>query len=105
MDIYEPDMYCKPYEIAWFIGSISASGSDRMPASCVVGKPYACAGIEDYECAGGESAYIVLNKFLENEVVMKKIEMEPGLKDKTFIIQVNFKFNILTQKGTYSFFV
>lgn len=98
-------MYCKPYEIAWFIGSISASGSDHMPASCVAGKPFACEGIEDYDCAGGESAYIVLNRFLENEELMKKIEMKPGLKDKTFIIQVVSKRKSLTQQITCSCFV
>lgn len=55
-----------------------------------MGKPNFCRGIENYEKAGPHCIFILLDYFLNHKTILKNIQCEAGLKNKSFIIQVLF---------------
>ena len=103
-DIIEPDINVGEREMDW-ITSIFPDGHGRthtwvsnsnhiVDKLMVVGKPLKAGGIENYSKMASQGIFFALDYFINNEAVLQSINMsQPGLQDKTFIIQVKPSYN------------
>ncbi|XP_056638797.1 glutamate dehydrogenase, mitochondrial-like [Diorhabda sublineata] len=71
--------------MTWISKALSKYGESSQLAVC--GKWVEAGGIEGYRYASSQGAFSALNNILNNEDLMKKCDLKPGLTDKTFIIQ------------------
>lgn len=89
VDVPAPDYGTGEREMAWIADTYQAftSGHDINSLASVTGKPIAQGGVRGRTEATGLGVYFGLKQALENKGDMKKLNLEPGLPGKTFIIQ------------------
>lgn len=87
IDVPAPDYGSGPREMAW-IADTYMSLSDELDAhACVTGKPVTQGGIRGRNEATGRGVYYGLKNTCEDLPLMKKFNIEPGLENKTVVVQ------------------
>jgi len=88
-DVPAPDIGTSEKEMSWMMNTYkSIIGHDDMnPAASVTGKPMSQGGIHGRVSATGRGVYHGIDTFLNSDYCMNRVGLEPGLKNKTFIIQ------------------
>lgn len=89
IDCIGPDMNTGPREMGWMADAyLKTLGFQNVDSAAVVsGKPLHLGGLRGRLSATGRGMYAAAEFFLEDEELMKKIGLTPGLKGKTFIVQ------------------
>ncbi|GBG82065.1 hypothetical protein CBR_g34345 [Chara braunii] len=83
-----PDYGTGMQEMAWIKDMYTVLVPDDLNAVAVVtGKPLDEGGIEGRTEATGMGVFFCLREFMNNEELMSKINLKPGVKGKTFIVQ------------------
>lgn len=87
IDVPAPDYGTGPREMSW-IADTYASVSDELDAmACVTGKPVTQGGIRGRNEATGRGVYYGLKAACEDTELMAHYSLEPGLENKTVIVQ------------------
>ncbi|KAJ7544655.1 hypothetical protein O6H91_09G087800 [Diphasiastrum complanatum] len=88
IDVPAPDYGTGPQEMAWIKDTYEhMKSTDINGAACVTGKPLEEGGIHGRHEATGLGVFFCLREFLNDQDLVKKLHMSPGVKGKTFIIQ------------------
>ncbi|XP_045487866.1 glutamate dehydrogenase, mitochondrial isoform X2 [Pieris rapae] len=89
IDVPAPDVNTSGREMSWIVDTyIKTLGyNDINAAACVTGKPINGGGIRGRVEATGRGVFITASEFIHDEQWMKLIDLEPGFKGKTAIIQ------------------
>eukprot|EP00117_Sycon_ciliatum_P001423 scpid94788/ scgid7094/ Glutamate dehydrogenase 1, mitochondrial len=89
IDVPAPDMGTGEREMAWMVDSYKMSfGHGSLDAHAVTtGKPITQGGIHGRISATGRGLFHSVEQFINNTCFMDMIDLQPGFKDKTFIIQ------------------
>ncbi|CAH3996415.1 unnamed protein product [Pieris brassicae] len=89
IDVPAPDVNTSGREMSWIVDTyIKTLGyNDINAAACVTGKPINGGGIRGRVEATGRGVFITTSEFIHDEQWMKLIDLEPGFKGKTAIIQ------------------
>jgi glutamate dehydrogenase (NAD(P)+) len=87
IDVPAPDYGSGPREMAWICDTYMSLSDEIDAHACVTGKPVTQGGIRGRNEATGRGVYYGIKNALEDEELMKVYKIEPGLKDKTIVIQ------------------
>ncbi|CAH0716631.1 unnamed protein product, partial [Brenthis ino] len=89
IDVPAPDINTSGREMSWIVDTyIKTLGyHDINAAACVTGKPINGGGIHGRIEATGRGVFLTISTFIHDEYWMKLIDLQPGFKDKTAIIQ------------------
>eukprot|EP00188_Purpureofilum_apyrenoidigerum_P001796 Plantae.Rhodophyta-Purpureofilum_apyrenoidigerum.ctg20284.p1 GENE.Plantae.Rhodophyta-Purpureofilum_apyrenoidigerum.ctg20284~~Plantae.Rhodophyta-Purpureofilum_apyrenoidigerum.ctg20284.p1 ORF type:complete len:487 (+),score=84.84 Plantae.Rhodophyta-Purpureofilum_apyrenoidigerum.ctg20284:1-1461(+) len=88
VDVPAPDYGTGPREMAWMRDTYQQMRNDDIDGlGCVTGKPVNQGGIRGRDGATGLGVYYGLREFLNNEELMSRLKMTPGVRDKTFVVQ------------------
>lgn len=88
IDVPAPDYGSGSREMAWIADTYATFKYDDLNAlGCVTGKPLGQGGIQGRTEATGMGLYFGVREALNNTEDMKKIGLEPGLKNKRIIVQ------------------
>ncbi|KAJ8724226.1 hypothetical protein PYW08_015700 [Mythimna loreyi] len=89
IDVPAPDFNTSGREMSWVVDTyIKTLGyQDLNAAACVTGKPINGGGIHGRVEATGRGVFMTINYFLHDDYFMKLVEMTPGFKGKTAIVQ------------------
>ncbi|XP_031562890.1 glutamate dehydrogenase, mitochondrial-like [Actinia tenebrosa] len=89
MDVPAPDMGTGAREMSWMADSYDMTlGFGNLNAyASVTGKPIHLGGIHGRVSATGRGVFHGIQNFLDSEKYANMVGLEPGLKDKTFIVQ------------------
>lgn len=86
-DVPAPDYGTGAKEMGWIMDTYRQLKSDLNAEGCVTGKPIPQGGIRGRTEATGRGVYFGIREACRNKEDMKDLDMEPGLEDKTFIVQ------------------
>lgn len=88
VDVPAPDYGSGPREMAWIMDTYAALKHGEMNAAgCVTGKPVNQNGIQGRTEATGRGVFYGLRTACSFEEDMAKLNLKPGLKNKTMVIQ------------------
>ncbi|PZC79201.1 glutamate dehydrogenase, mitochondrial [Helicoverpa armigera] len=89
IDVPAPDMNTGGREMSWIVDTyIKTLGyQDLNAAACVTGKPINGGGIHGRVEATGRGVFMTINYYIHDPYFMKLIDVKPGFKGKTAIIQ------------------
>ncbi|XP_059061497.1 glutamate dehydrogenase, mitochondrial-like [Achroia grisella] len=89
IDVPAPDVNTSGREMSWIVDTyIKTLGyKDLNAAACVTGKPIHGGGIHGRVEATGRGVFMTINNFIHEPKYMQMINVEPGFKGKTAIIQ------------------
>ncbi|XP_034839299.1 glutamate dehydrogenase, mitochondrial-like [Maniola hyperantus] len=89
IDVPAPDMNTSGREMSWIVDTyIKTLGHRDLNAlACVTGKPINGGGVHGRVEATGRGVFLTTSTFIHDEHYMKLIDLQPGFKDKTAIIQ------------------
>jgi len=83
-----PDMGTGAREMAWIKDTYEQFNSQNVDsAACVTGKPVHAGGIRGREEATGLGVYIGIREFLNKQSIYESLNLNPGIKGKTVVIQ------------------
>lgn len=86
-DVPAPDYGTGAKEMGWIMDTYRQLKSDLNAEACVTGKPIPQGGIRGRTEATGRGVYFGIREACRNKEDMEELGMEPGLEDKTFVIQ------------------
>lgn len=86
-DVPAPDYGTGAKEMGWIMDTYRQLKSDLNAEGCVTGKPIPQGGIRGRTEATGRGVYFGIREACRNKEDMKDLGLEPGLEDKTFIVQ------------------
>jgi glutamate dehydrogenase (NAD(P)+) len=87
-DVPGPDMGTGEKEMAWMMDTYRFyNHSNLYAAAATTGKPLSFGGISGRKESTGLGLYYCLREFMNDSEYMNKVNLTPGIKDKTFIIQ------------------
>jgi len=88
VDVPAPDMGTGAREMAWIKDTYEQFNSQNVDsAACVTGKPVHAGGIRGREEATGLGVYIGIREFLNKQSIYESLNLNPGIKGKTVVIQ------------------
>ncbi len=88
IDVPAPDYGTGEREMAWILDTYRILGGEDINASaCVTGKPVEIGGIRGRKEATGRGVYYATRELLQDEEMMNPINLNPGTKGKTVVIQ------------------
>lgn len=90
IDVPGPDVGTGTREMSWMADAYKKlqGYQDLHASACVTGKSLSAGGIRGRTESTGLGVYYAMREFMDSEWLTKKYGLEKGLKDKTFIIQV-----------------
>jgi len=87
-DVPAPDYGTGPREMSWISDTYSALVADELNTEgCVTGKPVPEGGVRGRLEATGRGVYFGVREACDNPEDMKKLNLNPGLEGKRFIVQ------------------
>ncbi|XP_041968508.1 glutamate dehydrogenase, mitochondrial-like [Aricia agestis] len=89
IDVPAPDVNTSGREMSWIVDTyIKTLGfNDLNAAACVTGKPINGGGVHGRVEATGRGVFIAIDIFIHDPQWMKLINLEPGFKNKTCVIE------------------
>ncbi|BBM96727.1 glutamate dehydrogenase (NAD(P)+) [Marchantia polymorpha subsp. ruderalis] len=88
LDVPAPDYGTGPQEMAWIKDTFEhLRPTDINGSACVTGKPLEEGGIDGRQEATGLGVFFCVREFLNDKELVSKLNMNPGVKGKTFIVQ------------------
>lgn len=86
-DVPAPDYGTGATEMGWILDTYRQLKSDINAEACVTGKPIPQGGVRGRTEATGRGVFFGIREACRNAEDMKKMGLQPGLQDKTFVIQ------------------
>ncbi len=88
IDVPAPDYGTGEREMAWIVDTYSSlKPGDIDAAGCVTGKPVSQGGVRGRKEATGLGVFFGIREVCNMVEVMKEVGLEPGIKNKTVIVQ------------------
>jgi glutamate dehydrogenase (NAD(P)+) len=88
IDVPAPDYGTSAREMAWIVDTFEAFNPEVINAKgCVTGKPLSQHGISGRSEATGMGVFFGIREAVNVEEDMEKIDLKPGVKGKTIIVQ------------------
>jgi glutamate dehydrogenase (NAD(P)+) len=87
IDVPAPDYGTGPREMAWIVDTYMSLSDEIDAHACVTGKPVTQGGIRGRNEATGRGVYYGLKNTCEDLPLMKHFKIEPGLENKTVVVQ------------------
>ncbi|XP_024527456.1 glutamate dehydrogenase, mitochondrial [Selaginella moellendorffii] len=88
IDVPAPDYGTGSQEMAWIKDTYEhLQSTDINGTACVTGKPLEEGGIHGRQEATGLGVFFCLREFLDDEGLISKLQMKPGIEGKTIIVQ------------------
>lgn len=93
IDVPGPDVGTGTREMSWMADAYKKllGYQDLHALACVTGKSLSAGGIRGRTESTGLGVFYVMREFMESDWLTKKYNLEKGLKNKTFIVQVRPK--------------
>ena len=100
IDVPGPDVGTGTREMSWMADAYKKllGYQDLHASACVTGKSLSSGGIRGRTESTGLGVYYALREFMESDWLTKKFNLEKGLKNKTFIVQVYIYINKIIHK-------
>jgi len=88
VDVPAPDYGTGAREMAWIADTFQTFEKNNINAlACVTGKPVGQGGVRGRTAATGRGLYFAVREAVNDTALMKQLKMEPGLGNKTVIVQ------------------
>lgn len=93
IDVPGPDVGTGTREMSWMADAYKKllGYQDLHALACVTGKSLSAGGIRGRTESTGLGVFYAMREFMESDWLTKKYNLEKGLKNKTFIVQVKNK--------------
>jgi len=94
IDVPGPDVGTGTREMTWMADAYKRllGYQDLHALACVTGKSLSYGGIRGRTESTGLGVYYAMREFMESDWLTKKFNLEKGLKNKTFMVQVGLNF-------------